>query len=301
MNIRRVIPRRFLPRNAWGDGESARRRFVRRHGRPPSPHQPKRLTDYLYRIKVDGSLTDPLRQFVTDKEFAKLYIESAVGPDYLPETYQVLRTADDIEAFVPDRVPCVVKPTHLSGSVLFHTNPDETVDRDLLHKWLNTEYYSITREANYRYLRPKIVVEEFLSEDSVSAPKDYKLFCFHGVPKLIQVDSGRFGEHTRNFYDLDWNRLPMTRLYPAGEEDDDRPEPLQEMLEVAARLSSPFSFVRADLYAISTDVRIGELTFCPGGANEVMLPHAADIELAKLFDPDYRLDGKACAEVWAGE
>ena len=118
-------PRRFLPRNAWGDGESARRRFVRRHGRSPSPREPKRLTDYLYRIKVDGSLTDPLRQFVTDKEFAKLYIAHTVGPDYLPETYRVLRTADDIEAFVPDRVPCVVKPTHLSGSVLFHTDPDE--------------------------------------------------------------------------------------------------------------------------------------------------------------------------------
>ena len=71
------------------------------------------------------------------------------------------------------------------------------------------------------------------------------------------------------------------------------------MLEVATRLASRFSFVRVDLYAISTDVRVGELTFCPGGANEVLLPAAADIELAKLFDPDYRLDAKACAESWS--
>ena len=300
MNIRRVIPRRFLPRNAWGDGESARRRFVRRHGRPPSPQKPERLTDYLYRIMVDGSLTDPLRQFVTDKEFAKLYIAHTVGPDYLPETYQVLRNADDIEAFVPDRVPCVVKPTHLSGSVLFHTDPDETIDRNLLRAWLNKGYYRGSRETNYRYLRPKIIVEEFLSEDGVSVPKDYKLFCFHGVPKLIQVDSDRFGEHTRNFYDMRWNRLPMTYHYPAGPEDE-KPPLLEEMSEIASLLAPAFSFVPVDLYASRTRVCAGELTFCPEGANAPILPNAADIELAKLFDPDYRLDGKACAEAWAGE
>ena len=301
MNIGRLVRRRFLPHNAWGDREFCRRRFVRRHGRSPNPHKPERINDHLYRLKTDGSLLDPLCQFVTDKEFAKLYIAHTVGPDYLPETYRVLRNADDIEAFVPDRVPCVVKPTHLSGAVLFHTDADESVDRDLLSEWLDTERYSGSREANYRYLRPKIIVEEFLSEDGLSAPKDYKLFCFHGVPKMIQVDSGRSHRHTRNLYDPNWHRLPASWHYPPGETDDPRPEPLEGMLEVASRLSAPFSFVRVDLYAIATEVKVGELTFCPGGANEVMRPPAADIELAKLFDPDYRLDARACAEEWAAE
>lgn len=289
-----------MPRNAWGDREFNRRRFVRRQGRSPSPHEPRRFTDYLYRIKVDGSLTDPLRQFATDKEFAKLYIAHTVGPDYLPETYRILRNADDIEAFIPDRVPCVVKPTHLSGAALFHTDADQTIDRDLLRAWLNGGYYRGSREANYRYLRPKIIVEEFLSEDGLSVPKDYKLFCFHGVPKLIQVDSGRFGEHTRNFYDMRWNRLPMTYHYPSGSEDEE-PLLLEEMSQVASRLASGFSFVRVDLYASRTRICAGELTFCPEGANAPLLPGAADIELAKLFDPDYRLDAKACAEAWAAE
>ncbi len=83
MNFTRLIRTRHLPHNAWGNREFWRRKFVRIHGRPPPANQPNRLTDYIYRIKVDGTLTDPLRQFVTDKEFAKLYIENAVGPDYL--------------------------------------------------------------------------------------------------------------------------------------------------------------------------------------------------------------------------
>ena len=298
MNPLRLIPRRMLPRNAWGDREFCRRRFVRRQGRRPDLRGPGRLTDLLYRVKTDGSLLDPLCQFVTDKEFAKVYVESAVGPGYAPETWRVLRNADEIRAFAPDRAPCVLKPTHLSGPVLFHTNPDEAVDRDLLRKWLNTERYRSTREANYRHLQPKIIVEEFFSEDGETVPKDYKLFCFGGVPKMIQVDSDRFGEHTRNFYDTDWNRLPMTFRYPAGPEDE-RPPLLEEMLDVASRLASRFSFVRVDLYATGAEVRAGELTFCPEGANAPILPEAADIELAKLFDPDYRLDARACAAAWA--
>ena len=192
----------------------------------------------------------------------------------------------------------MVKPAHLSGPVLFHTGPYKAIDRDPLYKWLHKERYTTTREANYRYLRPKVVVEEFFSEDGVSVPKDYKLFCFHGVPKMIQVDDGRFHRHTRNFYDVRWKRLPVTYLYPAGPEDEEPPL-LEDMLSVASRLASEFSFVRVDLYASRTRVYVGELTFCPEGANAPFLPDAADIELAKLFDPDYRLDARACAEAWA--
>ncbi len=298
MNPLRLIPRRLLPRNARGDMEFCRRRFVRRQGRRPRLHGRMRLTDLLYRIKTDGSLLDPLCPFVTDKEFAKQFVRDRLGPGYVPETFRVLRSATDIRDFVPDRAPCVLKPTHLSGPVLFHTDPDKDIDRDLLCEWLKKERYSSTREANYRYLRPKVIVEEFLSEDGVSVPKDYKLFYFHGVPKMIQVDSDRFGEHTRNFFDIDWHRLPMTFRYPDGA-DDEEPVQLQEMLHVAAQLSSQFSFVRVDLYASRTRVCVGELTFCPEGANAPVLPEAADIELAKLFDPDYRLDARACAEAWA--
>jgi hypothetical protein len=298
MNPLRLIPRRLLPKNEWGDTEFCRRRFLSRQGRPPDPSAAGRLTDMFYRIKTDGTLFDPLVQVVTDKEYAKGHIEGVLGPGYTPETYAVLRNAEEVSAFVPDRVPCVLKPTHLSGPVSFHTEPDEPVDRALLRKWLNTERYRGTREANYRHLQPKIIVEEFFSEDDRPVPKDYKLFCFHGVSKLVQVDDGRFDRHTRNFYDMRWNRLPLTYRYPAGPEDE-QPPLLEEMSKVASQLSSAFSFVRVDLYASRTRVCVGELTFCPEGANAPFLPDAADIELAKLFDPDYRLDARACAEAWA--
>ena len=90
----------------------------------------------------------------------------------------------------------------------------------------------------------------------------------------------------------------MTFRYPGGPEDE-RPPVLEEMQSVAARLASRFSFVRVDLYASRARVRAGELTFCPEDANAPIVPPAADIELARLFEPDYRLDARACAEACA--
>lgn len=36
--------------------------------------------------------------------------------------------------------------------------------------------------------------------------KDYKVVCFNGKAKLIQVHKGRFINHTQDFYDSSWNR-----------------------------------------------------------------------------------------------
>ncbi len=216
------------------------------------------------------------------------------------QTHAILRNTSDLDAFAPDLRPCVIKPTHMSGQVLFHTNTGLAIDRDLMRRWLNSHYYRGGRELNYRYLRPKIIVEQFFSEseDDCTVPRDYKFFCFHGVPKLIQLDGGRFGHHTRNLYDVRWNRLPVTYVYPSGPESD-APPLLEKMVEVASQLAKPFSFVRVDLYASQRGIRVGELTFCPEGAHGRILPDAADIELARLFEPDYRLDGKSCADAWA--
>ena len=37
------------------------------------------FNDRLLKIKLDGSLLDPLRQFITDKEYVKYYVSAVVG------------------------------------------------------------------------------------------------------------------------------------------------------------------------------------------------------------------------------
>ena len=256
---------------------------VRDLRRWPRLRNPTLFNDHLLRLRSDGSLYDPLRQFVTDKEYVKHYIAGTIGRDYVIPTIAVLRTPWDVDHMVFTHFPCVLKPTHMSGPIHISIDAHTLPDTSLMMKWLRDDYYRSSREANYRFLQPKIIVEEFFSVDGKKPPHDYKIFCFHGEPRLIEVDTDRFRNHTRNFYDLTWNRLPFTIKYPARPQADPRPHDLSRMLEIASVLSSPFPSIRVDLYAHSGVIKIGELTNCHGGGTEVVDPPTAEHWLGSLF------------------
>ena len=163
------------------------------------------------------------------------------------------------------------------------TDPSVPLDRDRPGKWFRIRYYLRSREQNYRHLVPKIIVEEFFSEDGRTVPDDYKIFCFRGVPQLVQVDSDRFSGHTRNLYDTSWSRIPATYVYPNRERDDPKPAMLGEMLDAARKLSASFDFVRVDFYATPTEIRVGELTFFPESASGRLEPPEAEFALGAFF------------------
>ena len=276
--------RHIIPRNNWGDSVYALWTFRHRQGRFPALRSPCRWSDYLFNMKIDGTFLNPLRQYISDKEYVKYYIGSVVGWQHTIETYEVLHHPSEVDSLQLARFPCVLKPTHLSGPVIFVTDPRQALDRETLKSWFTLDYYRGSREQNYKYLRPKVIVEEFFSEDGYTVPSDYKIFCFSGVPKIIQVDSDRHTRHSRNFYDTHWNRLRFTFQYPEKLEDDVMPAQLGKMLDIAMRLSRPFSFIRVDMYTNGSEIRVGELTNCPGSAGEKVIPPTAEFELGKLFE-----------------
>ncbi len=182
MNEKRL--RRILPKTLWGDRLYGIHRFCTRLGRLPEKH-PVRFNDHLFALKTSGRFYDPLIQFLTDKEYAKLYIAAAVGKEFVTETYRVLRSKEELDSFRPDRFPCILKPTHSSGQAMPCVDPSTLLDREVLRKWFDIDYYERSREYNYRNLTPKIINEEFFSQDGQTLPNDYKFFCFSGVPRFI--------------------------------------------------------------------------------------------------------------------
>ena len=273
---------RLLPKTPWGDRVFGRYRFYSRLGRFPE-NPPVRFNDHLFALKASGVGYDPLIQYLTDKEYAKQYISSVVGSNFTTETYCILRNKEELKTYVPDRFPCILKPTHSSGQQMICADRSGSLDREKLGRWFSINYYSRSREQNYRHLIPKIIVEEFFSKDGRTVPDDYKVFCFRGVPKFIQVDSGRFSQHTRNLYDTSWIRLPVTFVYPNSMKDDPKPALLGKMLHVARELSAPFPFVRVDMYSTESELRVGELTFFPKSATGSLRPAEAEFTLGKHF------------------
>ena len=161
----------------------------------------------------------------------------------------------------------------------------DSADRQTLLNWLDAPtYYDLHREKNYRYLQPKIIVEPFFGEDVSIVPADYKVYCFHGIARFLLLSTGRFGKQRESFYDVDWNRLQFSRGQQPHEEDAPRPQALTKIVAISQTLSRRFDFIRVDCYASGDDVRVGELTNLPAGANKPIRPLKEELRLGKYFE-----------------
>lgn len=237
------------------------------------------FNDVLYSLKIGDEILDPLRVFVSDKEFVKLYIAAIVGDKYNVPSIAVLRDRRLIScfSFPPE---CCIKPTHLSGRAVFR-KANQDIDLVEIDSWFNINFYTLSREANYRRLRPKVIIEPLIF--STVNPVDFKFFCYCGVAKLIQVDVDRFVNHRRKFFDTTWNELSFSSVYKRYEGDIAKPDNLDEMLSIASRLSERFSFVRIDMYSDNDRVLVGEITNCSESACAVFIPKSGEILASALI------------------
>src|SRR5262245_27451738 len=118
-NKRREFLKKVLPKNAWGDRIFGKLLFFASHRRLPTDFM--RFNDVLHRIKTTSDIIDPLRVFVTDKEFVKIYINAVAGTDSNVPTLGIVRNRADVQSYDFPTV-CCIKPTHLSGHYIIRKN-----------------------------------------------------------------------------------------------------------------------------------------------------------------------------------
>jgi hypothetical protein len=270
-----------VPRNRGGDKVFSFINFVIQHKRFPSNQLI--FNDFLYSIKTTDEILNPLRVFVSDKEFVKLYIKAIVGDQYNVPTIAVLNTIEEVKNFsFPSQ--CCIKPTQASGKVILRKN-GETVDVSEIEKWFAINYYDAGREANYKTLKPKVIVEPLIFNSS--NVEDYKFFCYNGEARFIQVDIDRYVGHKRKFLDYNWNELDFSIIYPKSEKKIDKPANFNEMLEVATALCKGFSMIRVDLYSDGVKLYVGEITNVSENAGGTFLPSSAEKAASDLMFQTY--------------
>ena len=225
---------------------------------------------------------------MVDKYEAKKYVADIIGEEYIIPTLGVWDKFEDIEF---DKLPkqFVLKPTHTSGNV-FICKDKEKINykqlRKMINKWLKRDYYLVHREWPYKNIKPKIIAEQYMVDDSGMKLKDYKFFCFNGITQTILVCSNRNGSFKNtNFYDINWNLQPFTReKHKNSNEQIKKPKNLDEMITVAEKLSKDIPFVRVDLYEINGKVYFGELTFYPSSGFEGFEPEEWDKKLGDMLE-----------------
>lgn len=139
-------------------------------------------------------------------------------------------------------------------------------------QWLKHSYNIDGRfEWAYGGLKKRLVVEEFVQGSRADhLPDDLKIWCLGGDPFLMQVDSGRFGEHTRSIFDVEGNKLDASIKYPVGNETLPEKRLVEQSLKISKTLASGTTLLRVDFLICEERVVVGELTNYPGGAGETV-------------------------------
>lgn len=223
---------------------------------------PQTYTEKLQWLKLYDR--QPIYPTLVDKYAVKDYVAKAIGEEYVIPTLGVWDSFDDIDFSVLGN-KFVLKTTHAGGSsgvVICNdiSDFDYKSSRNKLQKSLGFDTYWVIREWPYKMVKHRIIAEKLL-ECSDGDLKDYKFFCFNGEPKVLLVASNRFTVHNFNYFDMDFNDLPITsRDGPRLTKPIPKPQNFEKMIEIAKTLSTNIPHVRVDLYNVEGKIYFGELT-----------------------------------------
>jgi len=205
----------------------------------------------------------------TDKYLVKQVLAKEItNPNLIiPKLFSSYDNANEI---ILDDLPnrFVLKANNGCGNVFVCRNKEEFDLKNAkknLAKSVKQNFAKKNLEYHYKYIKPKIICEELLDDGSNSLPVDYKFYCFNGKVKCILVCSDRVDENNKkiSYYDINWNKLDYELDSYKNDFGCNKPDNLEQMLDIAAELSTNFKFVRVDLYNINGKIYFGELTFTP--------------------------------------
>ena len=203
---------------------------------------------------------------MVDKFRAKMYVAKIIGKKYIIPTLGVWDKFDEID-FTKLPQQFVLKCTHDSGGLVICKDKNEfniKKAKKKIEKCLKNDYYMQNREWPYKNVKPRIIAEEYMVDESGYELKDYKIFCFNGEAKAMFIASDRSNpkEETKfDFYDMNFNHLPFENGHPNSKKEIKKPESLELMTKLAETLSVELPQARIDFYDINGKVYFGEITF----------------------------------------
>ena len=124
-----------------------------------------------------------------------------------------------------------------------------------------------------------IISNSYYNNKDTKALVDYKFFCFNGVAESVMVCTERETGHPKfYFFDKEWN---LKKYNIRGKEAPEgftlpKPDCIDEMFDIAEKLSKGIPYVRVDLYCIDGLVYFGEMTFYPDSGFDANLLKESD-------------------------
>ena len=206
---------------------------------------------------------------IVDKIGVHEYAKKVLGKDICVPILKIYNDANEINF---DELPnqFVLKNNHGCGMNIIVNDKSKLNFEDAkntLNKWKNDNFGVDAGEFQYINVNKKIFAETFLKDNI----EDYKIYCFHGEPKLIRVQKRVQSRKINNYYTLDWKltdiETGLDNFYRDPNIIFEKPKKLELMIEYAKKLSAEFVFVRVDFYYFNDIIYLGEMTFTPSNLN----------------------------------
>ena len=247
---------------------------------------PKLFNEKLQWLKLYDR--NPLYTSLVDKFEVKKYISDKIGEKYVIPTLGIWDNFDEIDF---DKLPnqFVLKCTHDSGTVVICKDKasfDVEYAKRKINNRMDFNYYYLWREWPYKDVKPRIIAEQFMQDRDYETLNVFKIFNFNGEPKIIQtIQNDKTENETIDYFDTDWNLLELKQNFPNSKTPLQRPETLNEMLNVARVLSKNTApFIRTDFYEINGKVYFSEFTFYSDSGFAKFTPESWEISLGELIN-----------------
>ena len=244
---------------------------------------PKTYNEKLQWLKLYDR--KPIYTDMVDKAKAKEVAASIIGEEHIIPTLGIYEKFEDIDFdALPDSF--VIKCTHDSGGLVIvkdKSKLNKAAARKKINRSLKRNYYLSVREWPYKNVKPRILIEKYMVDESGTELKDYKFFCFDGKVKLMFIATDRPYATKFDFYDENFNHLPFTNGHPNATKEPKKPQGFDEMIALAEKLSAGTIQLRVDLYNINGKIYFGEFTFFHWGGMKKFEPEEWDYKIGEYI------------------
>ena len=261
--------------------------FKNKMGYYPDLDNPKTFNEKLQWLKL--YYRKPILTTLVDKYAVKKYVADKIGEEYIIPTLGVWNSFDEIDFnSLPNQF--VLKCTHDSGGLVIckdKSKLDIQAAKAKIERSLATDFYKLGREWPYKNVKPRIIAEKYMEDESGYELKDYKFFCFNGKCEFFKIDFDRQKSHHANYFNCACELMPFGEVIcpPDYNRELKMPSNIGEMTNKAEQIASSINnaFVRIDLYNINGQIYFGEITFYPASGVGKFEPDEWDLKLGELI------------------
>lgn len=236
--------------------------------RPLVINNPTLYNDKIQWLKFNWY--SPIANKLVDKYEVRSYVAELIGEDHLNGLIGVYNKVEEIN-YESLPLSFALKCTHGSGFNIICTdksNLNWIQSQRKVRLWLKTKYYLTGNEFVYKGVKPRIIIEQFLSTRYEKGINDYKFFTFHGKVKFLYISYKKFDSFgnmskKRRYFNPEWKEITVNDngCVIFLDSMEIKPPFIDRMIEICEILAKQFPHVRVDLHYERNKILFSELTF----------------------------------------